>query len=582
MQITNLIQDLYPEDIKNAYNPTIKSESGIAGGLFGKAINTNIDSAFVSGGKIKGDRVGGLVGEYVVGATASNMTSFVPEVENKISNSFIDTKIKANNIGGLVHTITNNTLDNFLYITDSYYTSGNRAVSQYLETSLQTQRVIKPNSKRDFVGNGWKYNSKYENGELWCDYDYADGSQKLEFGYPIQSGFVKVYLTGSHYETVIVTGNGPEDVENVSTLSEAFTKINDSTQEATINLLVEKVFMEARAEAKLDSVITVNAAKDTTLVRGEHNTDSMFVATGTSKIVLGNSTETLSGEAETATITLDGNREKVEKENLESGALVVGYGGTVEINENVVLQNNVNTNTKYGGGLLLYACEETPKILGTIKNCSSEYDGGGICFVGSSVAEIGSIVGCSARNGGAAAIITEMDQTESVTAVSKLYGNNKKVIPTATVTSSSFSVSGYDITDNTSTTSGGALYFNITSNTSTNISVTGSANSGGFLGKFTGNSALNGGAIYIGSLASTGYSVLFNILELHLVGQYNSALKALGTHCSVKTKLLPKNIQEQARPDLMVEQYIIPQPQQSYTLVQDQLLNLATTMQAIL
>ena len=86
---------------------------------------------------------------------------------------------------------------------------------------------------------------------------------------------------------------------------------------------------------------------------------SMFVATGKSKIVLGDESSngtimskikksgtrfrSATAVSEQSELILDGGREEVEENNLTSGALVVSYGGEVDIHENVVLRNNVNT-----------------------------------------------------------------------------------------------------------------------------------------------------------------------------------------------------------------------------------------------
>ena len=75
----------------------------------------------------------------------------------------------------------------------------------------------------------------------------------------------------------------------------------------------------------------------------------MFVSTGSSKIVLGEKSN-----EETATLTLDGNKDYIEENNLTSGALVVASGGNVEINDNVVLKDNINNNIiVYGLSFLL-------------------------------------------------------------------------------------------------------------------------------------------------------------------------------------------------------------------------------------
>ncbi len=493
--------------IKNLglYNPTINSNAELAGGLIGRAVDTTIENVFINGGTIKGDKVGGLVGEYVIdklGATSITNSSLI---EHKISNCFVNTKIKADKIGGLVHTLINNTQDGVLEINQSYYTTGNSAVSNFDANSLTQEKVINTQTQ-DF--SGWDYNKKYEKNELWCDYENLEGSRKLNFNHPIQSGFVKVYLTGSHYESVVITDDG---VKNVSTLSEAFTDINETTQEATINLLVEKVFMDARAESSSNSNITVSAATDTTIIRSENNTDSLFVATENSKIVLGGGIQTLSGETETATLTLDGNRDYIEENNQASSALVVAYGGDVEIGENVILQNNVNNTVGYGGAVLLYGTENQENINAEIRNCSATYAGGGLCSVGATPEQVGSFYYCSAgRMGGAVALIEEIEEPTAVQTMTKLYGQHHQVVPVNTTYSSSTTISSKTFTGNYVTTSssdarggaicivGGLAVVTITSCTFTNNYIS------------TTTEELYGGAIYMYGATLNIKSSIFN------------------------------------------------------------------------
>ena len=385
-------------EIKNVglYNCIINS-TGSAGGLIGKAINTDVINSFVRLGSINGSEIGGLIGEYV-----SN------NGEHTISNSFVD--VEKDNVNSLIHTLnTNDSQENELTIKYSYLVGSEvKSVANKVSGAyVDDETFINPTKLSDFDKNEWKYDSKYETKETnWCDYDYLNGSDELEFNYPVQKGFVKVFLTGSGYENVVVI-NG--EAENATNLAEAFTKADEtvsmgSNKEAEINLLVDKIFMEAKAEVE-SSNITINAVKNTTIVRGENNEESMFVSSGTSKIVIGG--ENVNARTNTtATLTLDGNRDYIKENNLESGALIVSNGKGVEIKENVILKNNVNNNIGYGGAVLVCNPTEDVNIDADIKNCSAE-NGGGVAIIGASGAELkADFSNCSSINGGGAIYIS--------------------------------------------------------------------------------------------------------------------------------------------------------------------------------
>ena len=410
-------------EIKNVglYNATISSEGETVAGLVAKAVNTNISNTFVRLGSISGSSVAGLVGEF--------------EVSNgvySILNSFVDAELSGDVVSGLVHkfniveSASMNSSDGFVEISNCYHTTSENVYAEINNaTGLQISNVIKPKSKADFFN--WNYAKDYLSGNEWCDYDYLEGSQKLNFNHPVQSGFVKVYLTGSHYESVVVTNNGT--TLDTSNLAQAFVEA-DKAQEAEINLLVEKIFMESEAQVTNNVDVTVNTLKDTTIVRGEHNENSMFVSTGDSKITLGSNSKTRSTNT---TLTLDGNRDYVEQNDLDSGALVVSYGGEVEIHNNVILQNNVNSTTGYGGAILVYGSEsDNINISAEINNCSSKYAGGGICVVGGGDLSLCTITNCSAENGGGIAILDEIGDAEVIQTMKTLYGYGKSLNLTST------------------------------------------------------------------------------------------------------------------------------------------------------
>ena len=388
------------------YNAKVDT-TGVAGGLIAKAINTNISNCFVRAGKIESDVTsGGLVGEYI-----SN------NGPHSISNSF-------SHVDGDVETLIasldcNNSSENAVDILNCYNAEGLDVVaSNYVGDQYVNEETFVSMSKDvNLSTEGWSYSKTYNPGFEWCNYECMENTHELEFKYPVQTGFVKVYKAGSYYESV-VTLDG--EAVNAPDLAYAFSEIDGNSEtEAEVVLIVEKIFMEDRAEVT-DATVEVSSLKDTTIVRGESNEDSMFVASGEGKIVLGENELARSIEN---TLTLDGNREYVEKENLSSGALVVSFGGDVEIGNNVVLKNNINTTVGYGGAVLVYGANERPSIGATIENCYAEHAGGGVCVVGNAPTELGSINYCSTKgNGGGAAILNSLDDLTPVRAMAKLYG----------------------------------------------------------------------------------------------------------------------------------------------------------------
>ena len=451
--------------IKNVglYNCTFSENNGA---VIHKAINTNVENVFVRLGN------GKLINEFI-----SN------NGEHTIKNSFVD-----NSSNGLINIIdTNNSTENAVTISNCYFTTGDVAINQKIGAVTEVN-VIKAKNKADFAE--WNYSKEYSVDAEWCDYTYLDGTDKLDFVYPLQAGFVKVYLTGSCYESVMVAGDTVVDSSN---LAVAF-KEADKTEEAEINLLVEKIFMEARAEVS-NTNVTVNAVKDTTIVRGENNTDSMFVGSGSSKIVIGGNQDSVSAMStrttNVSTITLDGNREYIEANNLESGALVVSYGGQVEIKDNVVIKNNINNNeVGYGGAVLVYNSSEVANISATFENCHSTNGGGAVAIIGTEIGALGSFKNCSSEgNGGAVYLAPELpaEASASISAMHKLYGNGSNVKPMADRIDTE---GDYEISEDVvfegcgdAGADGGALYVN------GNLTISGNPT-------FTGNLGYNGGAIF--------------------------------------------------------------------------------------
>jgi hypothetical protein len=139
-----------------------------------------------------------------------------------IKNSFVDTTAN-----GIVSSIdTNSSSENTVTISNCYYTVGETAITEKTgEAYVVEEKVIKATNKSDFAD--WSYAKDYANNVEWCDYDYLVGSNKLDFVYPMQTGFVKVYLTGSCYESVMVAG---DTVVDASSLTKAFTEADKETE----------------------------------------------------------------------------------------------------------------------------------------------------------------------------------------------------------------------------------------------------------------------------------------------------------------------------------------------------------------
>jgi len=436
------------------YNATIESKQAV--GLIGKAVNTDVSNTYVRLGTLKSNVGVGLIGEYI-----SN------NGEHYITNSFIDT----NNTTALIHKLdTDNSSENQVSITYCYNTQTETVATEEVGTAFTyEEEVIKATNKSQF--STWSYSEKYSDKAAWCDYTNREGSLKLDFTYPIQSNFVKVYTNGSAYEGVL-KAEGSE-AQDVKSLSEAF-KEADKVDEAEINLLVDKIFMDSSASVTNNTTITINALKDTTIVRSENNNESMFVGSGSSKIVIGSTSNIGTMSTEENKIVIDGNKDYVEANELESDALIKSYGGEVEIHSNVEIRNNVNTTSEYGGAVLLYNTKTQAVIEADIENCHAAKAGGGICAIGTMPAKVGSFKNCSAEKGGAIAFAKSMSQISSI-------GSS---IGTSDTNDISVEVTAKSFVNNTATY-GGAIY--VASNVE--LDVVGAT--------FTNNLAtVNGGAIY--------------------------------------------------------------------------------------
>ncbi len=413
---TALFEHTEDATIKNigVYNCEITTSENIAAGLIRKAVNTNIENTFVRLGSITSAlNVAGLVGEYV----SNNGT-------HTIKNSFADTTLNAITAVGLIYSInTNNSSENEVTIENCYYTNTESAYSIVDNINFvdDDTNVVKATNINEFNTNGFDYHANYDNNKPWTNYTYKAGSKELSFTYPVLREYVKTFLTGSNYESVVVENGVARDA---STLKQALDTTSDNVE---VNIIVDEIYVDKQAEV-LDTDVQINVMQDTTILRSEKNEESIFVASGISNLVIGNNGLTRSGE--TNTITIDGNRDYIEENNLESGALIVSNGNNVEIHNNVILKDNINTTTGYGGAVLLYNTDEQATVNAIISNCYAENGGGGICSVGTAPATLAGINNCSTNgNGGGALIVKELEDQQAVQTISNLYGTKHRVRP---------------------------------------------------------------------------------------------------------------------------------------------------------
>ena len=451
-------------EIKNIglYNETITTTSEASGGLIGKATNTNISNTFVKG-TINGNKVGGLVGTYI-----SN------NGEHTISNSFVDANINAKEIGGLIHTANINVSNvNQKSFTQCYYMTGEKEV-YFTNGNYDTERVFKPKSIEDF--KTW-YSNNYSSG--WRDYEFLNNTTKLNFVYPIQSGFVKVYLTGSYYECVI---NSSGYVENFITIEDAFVKASTLTN-SELNLIVERIVLSGQAVLSNSATLTINSNKNVEIVRGENSSNVMFVASSSSLLTIGN-------DASDYIITINGNREFVESNNLSSSAIINVDFADIIINKNVILKNNTNNVTGNGGAVSIQATNTEPIINAKILNCYAPNAGGAIYSYGVALKSVGSISDCSTSGNGGGVAVVNCDVAEN-TNLSGSISNCSAMNGGAIYSESSVSVFGeskISFENNSATMNGGAIY-----GVSSFVSILSDA-------IFENNFASNGSAIYANSI----------------------------------------------------------------------------------
>ena len=164
---------------ENTENATIKNVGlyNSNASLINIAVNTNIENTYVRLGE------GKLVEEYI-----SN------NGKHEIKNSFVDNE----GTGFVGKLSTDDSQENEVTISNCYFTTWDNAILERVgECFVVENKVINPTTK---TFADWSYSKDYSTTVDWCDYDYREGSQQLDFKYPLQSGFVKVFLTGSCYE----------------------------------------------------------------------------------------------------------------------------------------------------------------------------------------------------------------------------------------------------------------------------------------------------------------------------------------------------------------------------------------------
>ena len=473
----------YVEDatIRNIglYNCNIASDADYVGGLVGEAINTTIENSYVRLGSISANRIaGGLVGKLTIDRTKNTNLP-----QNLIVNSFVDTTIEANSFGGLVGEIVSNndSAENNGTISYSYFT-GNGQVTYINNPNIVLDNVVDVKYGANFSA----YNVRKYSAELlsetnaWTNYQHVENSPAMDFNYPMLAEFVKVFMTGSAYENVLVKDG---KVENVTTLYEAFKEV-EHNQDGEINVIVEQVTMDDTAVAGDGATVTLNAAVDTKILRNtaSKTVEHMIVGATGSTLVLGDENATENSPK----LVLDGQKDTVEENKLKSGALIFAQGEDFDIYSNVVLQNNINNTTNYGGALCVFGVDsglptagedESTFVSGVnlsaeVSNCTAQ-NGGGIAIINNGAIISGDVHNCSAigGNGGGIAIIPKPSDSVFIN-VSKKYDSASGIIGDniASTTSSGLkytrlsyvNTTGATVTanvyDNTTTSNGGGIY----------------------------------------------------------------------------------------------------------------------------
>ena len=468
------------------YNATINSTSDYTGSIVGEAVNTNISNVYARLGSTKGSTVGGIAGSFI----SNNGT-------HTISNSFVDNTLIGDKVGAIAGNVdTKTTSANAVTISYVYYTQQLDAINSFAfegtaeENYVTLNNIINTNVSTDF--SSWNYSSSYSIDADWCNYAYRENSTQLSFNFPIQTGFAKVFLNGSYIEGTITIGDTTTDA---TTLSQAFSSV-EANQEAEINLIVEKIFMDEEAVAKANTTLTLTPDVNTTLVRSNSNSENLIVGSSNSKLYIGEET----APTNSSTITIDGNIDYVKSNNIQSGSLIYAQGDDLIIGSNVTLQNNINNTTGYGGAVTVYGINQQVgedeylpvAINANISNCEAT-TGGGVCVIDSIASfEGGTISNCHATsNGGNVAIIdSDAEENNQITTLVNSYikyGGSQTSFLRETISSTNYNFYNVRIT-NGSSTNGGNVYCSVSLDVRFEYCYI-----------QTGTATSNGGGIYIGA-----------------------------------------------------------------------------------
>ena len=482
------------------YNATINSTSDYTGSIVGEAVNTNISNVYARLGSVQGSTVGGIAGSFI----SNNGT-------HTISNSFVDNTLIGDKVGAIAGNVdTKTTSANAVTISYVYYTQQLDAINSFAfegtaeENYVTLNNIINTNVSTDF--SSWNYSSSYSIDADWCNYAYRENSTELSFNFPIQTGFAKVFLNGSYIEGTITIGDTTTDA---TTLSQAFNSV-EANQEAEINLIVEKIFMDEEAVAKANTSLTITPDVNTTLVRSNSNSENLIVGSSNSKLYIGEET----APTNSSTITIDGNIDYVKSNNIQSGSLIYAQGDDLIIGSNVTLQNNINNTTGYGGAVYVYNINNdyntetntatTSVLNATITNCEATNNGGGICIIGSTIEINADISNCSAVNGGAVALIDDAEDNNDQQILTSTYlkygGNRVSQLATTTITGTRTITGSY--TNNTGSGYGGAFYISFSKSSSYDSAATVTFN-GAIIRANTSVSGGGGVAIYSNANSSS-------------------------------------------------------------------------------
>ncbi len=340
--------------IKNVglYNATIDSTDDYVGGIVGYAINTNIEDTYVRLGSVTGaGTVGGLVGKML----STNGTYH-------ITNSFADTSITGVTRGGLVGNVDCNTMDANIINLDYCYYTGEYTATGNTVTNLSTNNVFRAADIGQFYA--WDYEPSYSLAYTWCNYSFAPNSTELSFSYPILTKFNKVFMTGSCYENTVVSldesGAVSSEASNVTTIADAF-DLADDNETVKVEMIVEQATMDTPAIVKANAEVWLDTEKNIDITRSNTMSDVLITAGENASLVIGS-------DDNTNTITIDGNRDYVEANNLQSSAMIVinAEAGS-NIGANVTLQNNTN-NMDGNGGIIAIVDGEEYRNVETVRN----------------------------------------------------------------------------------------------------------------------------------------------------------------------------------------------------------------------